>query len=90
MSRTLLAVLALLVVGCSHSSSGGNDDDGNEAGYPACPSGLEAGAPCELGGPLCFECANGDGFDCACSSDSGLEGPDAAIWFCVGTGYTCQ
>jgi hypothetical protein len=52
---------------------------------------LEAGASCELGGPLCFECNNGDGFQCSCETDSGADPntPDAAIWFCVGTGYTC-
>ena len=89
MNRALVTLLALASVACSHSSSSAGND-GNEGGYPECPASLEAGSPCELGAPLCFECSSGDGFDCSCTTDSGLEGPDAAVWFCLGTGSTCQ
>jgi hypothetical protein len=89
MIRALTISLALAATACSHSTaSAGND--GDEAGYPGCPGDLEAGAPCTVGAPECFSCTSGDGFYCGCETDSGVEGPDAAIWVCLGTGYTCQ
>ena len=90
MTRVLLVLAALVTVGCGHSS-GGAGGGGFDSGLPTCAVDLEAGASCELGGPLCFECNNGDGFQCSCETDSGADPntPDAAIWFCVGTGYTC-
>jgi hypothetical protein len=93
MIRARVLLVALLGVGCSHSTaSAGND--GNEAGYPACSGDLEAGAPCDLSAPECFNCASGNGLDCSCTTNgalqNGVEPADAAIWWCVGTGYTCQ
>jgi hypothetical protein len=82
----LVAVLAALVaVGCSHSSQ-----DVNDGGPPPCPT-LEAGDQCGPGTPACFDCVQGNGFNCYCEADSGTDPyADAAIWYCLGTGYTCQ
>jgi hypothetical protein len=90
MTRALSLVLALFAAGCSHSAASAGNDDGNEAGYPACAVDVEAGAACAPGTGACFSCSQGNGFDCLCEADSGLEAPDATVWFCVGTGYTCQ
>jgi hypothetical protein len=65
--------------------------------WPVCPSGAGPEVPCSDSVHDCMGCAQGAGYTCTCLDsgaqifeDGGLEGQDAALWFCIGTEATCQ
>ena len=67
--------------------------------WPACSSGTNAipFPPCDLRAPSCMGCDKlspsdvaGVGYTCTCEDAGLVPQQDAALWGCIGTGFTCQ